>query len=245
MTGTKKKSQVQSILSFDSDKPHTCPVCEMTYNVSIPSEKQAHTKYHSSFVNGIPWTTALPSLDSFTLIVKSVKSGRSNTIVRGNIVTIDKTNKSQVSKVDQLLDMVNQELSASQDSGEWKSLKHESSKAFVIVIENRAVGVCSTDTVGDSLGRWMIHSSQTIVPNQINKSIKIGISRIWIAPKWRRYGLGQRFLQVVLKNSIYGVTLTKQQIAFSQPSTSGGLLAKSFNGVSHKSGEILIPVYIE
>ncbi|RLV92536.1 N-acetyltransferase ECO1 [Spathaspora sp. JA1] len=241
MTEVVKKKQ--AILVFNKPKYNTCSICEMSYNENIPSEQQYHHKYHNNFINGIPWVGTLPPLDTFTLILN--KTNRTSKTIRVTIVSIDKSNKNQISKVEQLLDMVNQELNASQDSGQWKSHKYESSKAFVIIIENRAVGVCSTDMLSPGQGRWMIDKSQTIVEGQINNRVKIGISRIWICKKWRQFGLGMKLLQVVMNNSMYGIKLNKYQIGFSQPSSLGGKLAKSFNGVVHKSGEVLIPVYID
>ncbi|KAG7665481.1 ECO1 [[Candida] subhashii] len=246
----RSKRTSQSILAFPtSNKRTTCKVCEMTYNLHIPSDKEIHNKYHTNFVNGIIWPITLieNGLDNFTLLFKSPSKSTKRETIRASIFTIDKNNKKQVQKVDQLLGMVNKELNAADDSKQWKNIAFESSKAFVAVIYNKAVGLCTTDLIdSEENSKWMIHSTQTIVPNQTNPRAKIGISRIWIAPKWRQYGIATRLLNIVMENSIYGVRLMKSQIAFSQPSTNGGLLAKSFNGVVHKkSGEILIPVYIE
>lgn len=259
MTGVNKPKpkMIQSILAIPtSSKRITCSTCEMTYNPNIHEDKTLHNKHHTKFINGVPWNTSndkdISVLENFIIIDKTsavrsttgkLRSNRNS--IKCSIITINKTNKKHIQKVDTVLAMVNQELNASQDSGQWKKSEFDKSKAFILIIEGKAVGLCTTDTIGSNQGRWMIHKSQTVVPKQINKNVIIGISRIWICNKWRQHGLAMKLLQCILKNSIYGVILSKNQIAFSQPSFSGGMLAKSFNGVVHKSGEMLLPVYVE
>ncbi|KAK6200080.1 N-acetyltransferase ECO1 [Scheffersomyces amazonensis] len=244
--GKSKGKLVQSILNFStSSQSKTCKVCGMSYYQHISKEVEIHKKYHTNFINGIIWPESFTakSLRSFVIPPKSKK----HKTIQVQILTIDKTNKRQTTKIEQLLELVNKELNAPEDSKYWKDPLKESSKVFILKIEDRAVGICTTDEIEDiqKQGRWMIHRTQTIVPNQVNNSIRLGISRIWIAPKWRRLGLANALLDIVLNHSIYGDILKKYQIAFSQPSYSGGLLAKKFNGVIHKSGELLVPVYLE
>lgn len=254
-----KSKMIQSVLILpSSSKKITCSICDMTYNPNIHEDKTLHNKHHAKFINGIPWNisndTDVSILENFILLQKASTIKSSNKKLRSlstghsikcSIITIKKSNKKHTQKVDTVLAMVNQELNASQDSGQWKKLEFDKSKAFIVIIDGKAVGLCTTDTIQPNQGRWMVHKTQEVVPKQINKHAIIGISRIWVSNKWRQYGLAKKLLNCVLKNSIYGVTLSKNQIAFSQPSFSGGMLAKSFNGMIHKSGEVLLPVYIE
>ncbi|KAK6456776.1 ESCO1/2 acetyl-transferase-domain-containing protein [Scheffersomyces xylosifermentans] len=262
----KKSEKVQSTLRFTSpnsssgllaSRSTTCSACGMTYYEYVPKDREIHKKYHDLHAQGIPWPESLSvkKVKDLTITINTSfkratglkRQKNTSTTTKVQIIAIDKSNKKQVQKTSQMLDMVNRELNAPTDSGEWMNPGIESSRAFVVVIENKAVGLCTTDTISDvqKQSRWMVHRTQSIVPKQVNKNSKIGISRIWVASSWRRYGLAEAMLQVVLTNSIYGVSLAKSQIAFSQPSHSGGLLAKKFNGVQHKSGEILLPVYLE
>lgn len=251
MSGSKNDKKIQSILAIPF-KRNTCRVCGMAYSLQVRADVEVYKRYHTQFTSGITWPTSLNSkpLNSF-VVVRREKSSALGKLKRTitskrfkvHIQTIDKRNKRQVEKVEQILEMVNRELNASYDSKEWKSSEHESSKAFVVLVGGKAVGLCTTDSINEA--NWMMHKTQTIVPHQIVKNIRIGVSRIWISADWRQHGLGKELLNCVMANSIYGQVLRKNQIAFSQPSYSGGLLAKSFNGVVHKSGEVLIPVYLE
>ncbi|GME93714.1 unnamed protein product [[Candida] boidinii] len=124
---------------------------------------------------------------------------------------------------------------------------------FVIISNNKPRTNSSANTtrvVGFVLleritkGQWMVLESSKIVPNQ-EISLVIGISRIYVSKNWRGFGLGMDLLNVIPDNSVYGMTLKKSQIGWSQPSESGSKLAHKFSSFKHKSGKILIPVYVE
>lgn len=251
MSVCKNDKKVQSVLAIPF-KRITCRVCNMAYCSQVRADVEIHKKYHTQFTSGVTWPRSLNAepLSSFVVIRKeksstlgNLKSSITSKRFKVHIQTIDKHNKKQIEKVEQILNMANKELNATEDSKEWTSSKFESSKAFVVLVEGKAIGLCTTDSINEA--KWMIHKTQTIVPNQVVNNIRVGISRIWISADWRQQGLARELLNCVMANSIYGQVLRRSQIAFSQPSYGGGLLAKSFNGIVHKSGELLIPVYFE
>lgn len=235
----------------------------MSFYKHVQNDKLVHAKYHNDFINGLPWKNEIA-----TPLRKFLVSVNENS-VHVAILGIDRALFRQVKKVDKLLEMVNRELDAPAANDSWKRRsKHQrretdkgdnnknadsanpspiEGKAYVVLAKSRAIGLVVTEPIMDatSQAKWMVHRTQDIVPNQVNKNIRIGISRIWIAPKWRRFGLANQLLQVVLQHSVFGMRLKPHEIAFSQPSHAGGLLAKSFNGVQHKSGEMLVPIYLE
>lgn len=246
--------------TFGTTKSLTCKTCGMTFHRHVPKDNAVHAKYHNDFLNGLPWKSGPEKLlEKVTLTVekKALELG---------IVVIDAALVAMVKKVDKILDMVNCELNAPTANDAWKLRNNAKNngtstllesptsnsapipgRAFVLLALSRAIGLVVTEPIVDILAqsRWMVHRTQDVVPGQVNRNTKIGISRIWIAPKWRRRGLGRVLLRAVLKHSVFGMAIKPQEVAFSQPSYAGGLLAKSFNGVLHKSGEVLVPVYLE
>lgn len=240
------KNKTQSLLAIGKTMERTtCPSCRMSYYIHIKQDSMLHTKYHAQYMSGLKWPDSLTTKQVMEFIVSDTDKRKKKllSLARVVITVVDKLVRKQVDKCRQLLDMVNQELDSPKESEEWMRPESESSKAFVAVINQRAVGVVCTDTIES--GSWMLYKTKRVVPDQVNKHSRVGISRIWVLPKWRRCGFGERLLQCVCRYSLYGVTYKPQQIAFSQPSGMGGELAKKFCGVRHKSGEILIPVYQE
>ncbi|ODV64622.1 N-acetyltransferase ECO1 [Hyphopichia burtonii NRRL Y-1933] len=248
----KRPKKVQSHLSIPSkSKSITCKVCGMCYYDYFEKDKSMHEKYHSSFINGLTWNLSDERcITTFNIDSSKGRPKSLKTLTEVRISMIDKKSSRQISKVDELLKMVNQELNAL-PAAEWWKMDHKDvdiqGKAFVMIIENKAIGLCIIDPIQDleKQCRWMLYKTQKIIPQPTNKLIKVGISRIWVCHNWRRHGLALKLLETVLSNMVYGITLNKNNLGFSQPSFAGGLLAKSFNGVVHKSGETLIPVYLE
>ncbi|KAJ1674769.1 hypothetical protein EV182_002598 [Spiromyces aspiralis] len=58
--------------------------------------------------------------------------------------------------------------------------------------------------------------------------VACGISRIWVSPRARRSGIASALLDAVRKSFAYGCQLSKSDIAFTQPTTQGRLLAESY-----------------
>lgn len=236
------KSQRQALLHLPSLlRTTTCAVCGMNYHSYIAKDKVLHQKHHSIFLNGLPIQSTQPVLKTHIVTDHGKR-------LEFRVCAVDVSLSRTVKQVDALLKMVNEQLNAPPGSLAWRH-KGQSGQgaAFLISHEGRAVGLCVSEVINDHdrQARWMVCSTQEVVPGQINRRVKVGISRIWVAPRFRRMGLARLLLNAVTKHLIYGVSLEKSEIAFSQPSSAGGKLAESFFSVTHKSGETLMPVYLE
>lgn len=255
-----KKKQIQSVLTFPtlsnkSTSLKTCNDCKFVYYPFDLKNKKIHEEYHLDYLHGLRWLGCFDSpIDTFPIftnfsnkkpIVNSLNilnDGSKNV----EIIITNKNSKKQIRTTQRVLDNVNQDLNASNGSESWKFLSCEISKAFVALFQKRVIGICTTELISNlSQCRWMVLSTQTLLPNEIKRDSTIGISRIWVLPSWRRYGIAKHLLNSVLNHSIYGILIKKNCVFFSQPSYLGGLLAKNFNGITSNTGEILIPVYLE
>lgn len=58
----------------------------------------------------------------------------------------------------------------------------------------------------------------------------LGISRIWTSNEHRKQGVATRLLECARSDFLYGMTVGKDKIAFSQPTESGGNLARKWFG---------------
>lgn len=59
-----------------------------------------------------------------------------------------------------------------------------------------------------------------------------GISRIWVAPEFRRQGIATKIMNVITTDFIYGEIVPKNLIAFSQPSGDGKKFATHYFGTN-------------
>lgn len=73
------------------------------------------------------------------------------------------------------------------------------------------------------------HSSSISV-STTPAAVLLGISRIWVSKQFRKKGLARTLLDCARANFTYGLTVDKRQIAFSQPTESGGRLARRYFG---------------
>lgn len=118
-------------------------------------------------------------------------------------------------------------------------------KAFAYLIGDKCVSFCLVEKV--SLAHRVIDPSTT-EPEDVGKIkqadtssvfvsdkqdvVLLGISRIWTSRSHRRRGIALTLLECARKHFFYGVEVTKDLIAFSQPTDSGGRLAKRWFGTS-------------
>lgn len=191
-------------------------------------------------------------------------SGKSRTTTRSAeyIVMVSPSNKSETRAALEIMNIVNNELSAPHNENYfWSGIDNDciddsrlsvqtdyknQGKAFIYVKNDRAIGVITVEYLAEEekRGCWMILGTKDIVP-QVSPIVKLGISRIWVCKNHRGEGIALRLLETARKYSIYGTEVAKWELAWSQPSESGGELAKKYNSVFHeKSGKLLIPCYI-
>jgi N-acetyltransferase len=74
------------------------------------------------------------------------------------------------------------------------------------------------------------HSSSSISVSTTPDAVLMGISRIWVSKQFRKKGLARTLLDCARGNFMYGLTVEKRQTAFSQPTESGGKLARRYFG---------------
>lgn len=116
-------------------------------------------------------------------------------------------------------------------------------KIYLYFRGNKCVGACLAERIWEAFTvlDQRIASEQTcqppIAPQSSSISIStaaepavLGISRIWTSNQCRKQGVASRLLDTARSNFLYGMTVEKEQIAFSQPTESGGNLARKWFG---------------
>jgi N-acetyltransferase len=88
--------------------------------------------------------------------------------------------------------------------------------------------------------------SSSITIGNVPRPAILGISRVWTSRAHRRQHVATRLLECVQRTFIYGVTVPKQAMAFSQPSESGKYLAERwFAPASNPTATMPWKVYVE
>lgn len=72
--------------------------------------------------------------------------------------------------------------------------------------------------------------SSSISVSTTSEPVFLGISRIWVSSQVRKQGVARRLLDSIRSNFMYGLTVEKHLTAFSQPTESGGKLARKYFG---------------
>lgn len=114
-------------------------------------------------------------------------------------------------------------------------------KVYIFVSGEKCIGLClaeriskayevesqndDADTIKSNPG---LSKSSSISVGPDAKPAILGISRIWTSVSHRRKGVAAALLDAARRNFIYGVQISKDMIAFSQPTESGGLLAQNW-----------------
>lgn len=232
---TKKEPKKRQAYFKTSTNKITCEQCNMSYVPHLKLDSQLHDKFHQRALNGREWSSNWgKKLYDLRVQVKGVEH-------LASMVEVDISNRSEVRATKELLDLVNTELQAPNDCGNWLKGR-EFGKVFLCILNKRAIGLICLESVSE--GEWLILETGNIVPNR-KIPLVVGISRIYVARNYRRCHIGLHLLNCMKQNYLYGVELKKTDIGWSQPSEFGSKLALRFNSMKHKSGHNLLPTYIE
>lgn len=257
---TKANSFIQSKLKFPDEAViglKRCLDCYMTYSSNSNEDILKHKKHHDVHLNGKKWQSRWGSIvmkfDTNEKVVPPFRPGsfsRASNSVKCDdseyVVAINHEKQGEIKKMLEIMETVNNELCAPCDDDIWLETGSSCGGcAFLYIKQGRAVGAITIEYMNDKNARgcWMQVSNRSIVPNVVLK-LKLGISRIWVCKSQRRNGLATRLLECARKHAILGNEVRKWEMGWSQPTESGGLLARRYNSVKHSSGELLIPCYI-
>ncbi|KAL8793618.1 MAG: hypothetical protein Q9195_003770 [Heterodermia aff. obscurata] len=116
-------------------------------------------------------------------------------------------------------------------------------KAFVYLVGDRCIGCCLMEKIssGYPVVKQLFDQrekedvtfdarSSSISVSDRPDSVLLGVSRIWTSRSFRRQGIAETLLDCGRRHFFYGMEVTKDLVAFSQPTESGAQLAKRWYG---------------
>jgi N-acetyltransferase len=116
-------------------------------------------------------------------------------------------------------------------------------KIYVYIRGNKCVGACLAERIWEAYrvltpttlpeqgnGDAVAPQSSSVSISTDSDSAALGISRIWTSNQHRKKGIATRLLDSATSDFLYGLKIEKAKIAFSQPTESGGNLARKWFG---------------
>ncbi|KAI9199631.1 ESCO1/2 acetyl-transferase-domain-containing protein [Polychytrium aggregatum] len=202
-----------------------CRVCEMEYSVGHPDDEKMHELYHKAVVKGIEFHNI-----SADCIVRTFTDDGARIAQVTNDCKANERKKAR-----EVMSFVNQELGSfaftEEDFAECKIFIYVTRRDQVVgcvaakqittafrTSTSTGTGASTDDT---ALGSVLSRSDEPV-------DCVCGISRIWVARSERRKGIASRLLDTVCRRFVFGTTLDRAQLAFSQPTLEGQMLARSF-----------------
>ena len=124
--------------------------------------------------------------------------------------------------------------------------RYDRYKAFLFVQGSKCVGFCLAERISSAFEVIQHSSNQqgshdlvdanesSSVLTKVDPSrVIMGISRIWTSSSHRKKKIASTLLDCSRKNFLYGIEIPKDMVAFSQPTESGGKLARHWFGKTH------------
>ncbi|KAL1595525.1 hypothetical protein SLS59_008162 [Nothophoma quercina] len=252
---SKKKRMVQMQLDLVGQHRKACKTCGMEYIPSNAEDVALHKKFHAVNFGGVDCTKAMVE----RLRQKQIWSGGEGSFIavvgRRDAITL-RNKASDVLKVvntelaavpisdEELWSQTT--LSASTKASQedtTTSEKCDRFKAYLHIRGQKCVAACLAERIQEAYtvlaqDETSEQSTQPLADSQSSSisvsttadTVLLGISRIWVSNQFRKQGLARRLLDSTRSDFMYGLTVEKHLIAFSQPTESGGKLARKYFG---------------
>ncbi|KAG5438348.1 hypothetical protein PCANB_002836 [Pneumocystis canis] len=203
----------------------TCPDCGMSYIRGSSDDEYIHIKFHAGSIGGIDYP-----------LTNSIKEVWAESFNSNRIIMISMSSPSrEVKKAEEILKVVDLELGSASPFPSLTIL-HDSLakqyKFFLYLKGKKCVGLVLVEHIQSA---YPIHpsssqSSSITLKSEALSTCIMGVSRIWVCKTYRREKIATRLLDVACNHFIYGITVKKHEVAFSQPSESGKLFIESWAG---------------
>jgi hypothetical protein len=260
LVAKKQKKLVQMQLDLVAEPNKTCKLCGMEYVPSLAEDAALHRKFHAMNIGGVDISKAMSERlrqnqvwsgreRSFVAAV----SRRDALALRNKateVLKIVNTELGAVAISDEALwsQTRNSILSATEGAAQQPKKEHpdysasDRYKVYLYVQGSKCVGACLAERIqeafpveGDAAAETTSQvpadtNSSSICVSEAPKPAILGISRIWTSNSHRKHGVATTLLNSARSNFLYGMTVGKEEVAFSQPTESGGKLARNWFG---------------
>ncbi|XP_056289913.1 mucin-4-like [Pseudoliparis swirei] len=226
------KDGTQTII--DAGQKHfgavACSVCGMLYSAANPEDESQHLLFHNQFISAVKYVGWKKER-----ILAEYPDGKM-------ILVLPDDPKYALKKVEEIREMVDNDLGFQQVETKCPS----QTKTFLFISNDKKVGGCliaehiqegyrvieEPVPEGSEGEKVMFERQRAWCCSTTAVPAICGISRIWVVNMMRRQGIASRMLECLRNDFIYGSYLSKDEIAFSDPTPDGKLFATHYFGTS-------------
>ncbi|AWP17100.1 putative microtubule-associated protein futsch-like [Scophthalmus maximus] len=207
-----------------------CTICGMLYSAANPEDESQHLLFHNQFISAVKYVGWKKER-----ILGEYPDGKI-------ILVLPDDPKYALKKVEEIREMVDNDLGFQQV--ETKSPSQ--TKTFLFISNDKKVAGCliaehiqkgyrvieEPVPEGSEGEKVMFEHQRAWCCSTTPEPAICGISRIWVVNMMRRKSIASRMLESLRNNFIYGSYLSKDEIAFSDPTPDGKLFATHYFGTS-------------
>uniref|UniRef100_A0A668AUY6 Establishment of sister chromatid cohesion N-acetyltransferase 1 n=2 Tax=Myripristis murdjan TaxID=586833 RepID=A0A668AUY6_9TELE len=208
----------------------TCTVCGMLYSAANPEDESQHLLFHNQFTSAVKYVGWKKER-----ILGEYPDGKI-------ILVLPDDPKYALKKVEEIREMVDNDLGFQQVETKCPS----QTKTFLFISNDKKVAGCLIAEhiqegyrvieeplpEGSEGEKVMFERQRAWCCSTTPEPALCGISRIWVFSMMRRQGIASRMIECLRNNFIYGSCLSKDEIAFSDPTPDGKLFATHYFGTS-------------
>lgn len=210
--------------------PVACSVCGMLYSAANPEDESQHLLFHNQFISAVKYVGWKKER-----ILSEFPDGKI-------ILVLPDDPKYALKKVEEIREMVDNDLGFQQVVSKCPS----KTKTFLFISNEKKVAGCliaehisegyrvieEPAPVGSEGEKVMFERQRAWCCSTTSEPAICGISRIWVVSTMRRQSIASRMLDCLRSNFIFGSNLSKDEIAFSDPTPDGKLFATHYFGTS-------------
>ncbi|GCB79848.1 hypothetical protein scyTo_0017023, partial [Scyliorhinus torazame] len=203
-----------------------CKSCGMIYTAASPEDEAQHIQHHQRFLEGLRYVGWKKER-----VVAEYLDGKI-------ILILPDDPKYALKKVEEVRELVDNELGFQQAT---LSCPGQSKTYMFVSNEKRIVGCLIAEHIRQAFRVLSEPTNQQKFENQelfeyhrawrcttMPEEAICGISRIWVFSLMRRKEIASRMVDIVRNTFMYGTCLSKNEIAFSDPTPSGKLFATKY-----------------
>jgi len=245
-------------LDLASETRKTCHTCGMQYIPSNAEDAALHKKFHAMNLGGVDFTKAVVERfrknevwsgggGSFIAVVGR-KDGLPLRNRASDVLKVVNTELAAVPISDEELWSQTNSAATAPVSERETLAKDETTlplfdrfKVYLYFQGNKCIGACLAERIweaysvlaptapsGQTSKLPVAQQSSSISINNQSDPAMLGISRIWTSNQHRKKGIATRLLDCASSDFLYGLKIDKDKVAFSQPTESGGNLARKW-----------------